>query len=61
MTSSVKPPPKAISLERLEAVDSVRSSSEGNDLAYRSGIGEAIKPGIDVVKLDRAAFKPVDR
>jgi hypothetical protein len=34
--------------------------SEHNDLAYGGDVGEAIKPRVDVVKPDRAAFEPVD-
>jgi hypothetical protein len=37
-----------------------RRRSQDNDLAYGGAIREAVKPGIDVVEPDRAAFEPVD-
>lgn len=61
MTKRARTPTKASLLEPAKTVDSIPSSSEGNDLAHRGDIGEAVKPGIDVVKVDRAAFKPIDR
>jgi hypothetical protein len=52
---------EAISLEQSRGPSvSQRHGSEDDDLAHSGDICEAVKPGIDVIKLNRATFKPVD-